>query len=326
MKEEKIGGYDTRLNRRHQQYRENIQEYESGWGEGQKGARPEEVEFVNKILESIDREQLKDVFLDELRRSGVRVEDANTEALNQIFLRPFDHAAAMYNILLNTIQISVKSKEIAEKELSSGAVPESIVKEMQLLFIHEACHAFSRNRLRSLGKTTGKMSVESGYSTAEANPLKSGKANKTLEAFNEGVTQRIAEEVFLEYSKRMGNPADEFLSEALNRHQENFWNYYIFGNQVDQMCEHIARYVGVPKDTVWESVKRGYFERPELFNEETVELFAQTFGEDFLEEYSKFNVKTSIKTLARFDKVHGFTHPHEYAERWKQHLGIPDKV
>ena len=216
-------------------------------------------------------------------------------------------------------------------------IPESLLMKTQLFFIHEACHTFSRIRLSSVdvSSTRSVYTQEIGYektrgilrqpSGPDGNSRIKG-THRSFEALNEGVTQRIAEEIFVEYTKRIGESGAgaAFIKEFNTKNAADLWKYSIYMNEVDTMCERIGEYVGMPKEKVWEGFKRGYFEDPRLFSEEVIELFKQTFGEDFLEEYSKIGNKTDTADLGRFDGKYGVPHPGEYAEKWLGYLGISE--
>jgi hypothetical protein len=166
---------------------------------------------------------------------------------------------------------------------------------------------------QDVGYSTSKISRENGEPVSQV---------KLFEVFNEGVTQRIAEEVFLEYSKRAGI-SEEIKSFLIKLNSSpSSLQYRIYENQVDLICERIGDYVGIPKDVVWEGFKRGYFEKPELFHKETLELFRDTFGDDFLDNYMKFDYDTPMSELAKFDATNNFKPVSGYSDKWLKCLGI----
>ncbi len=305
----KLGGYESKLTPRAERKQREAIEYERGWSEGDAQARPQALKFAENIIKTIK------------------------------FTRPLeDRSAAGYDAFTNHIALSTRSVEFmeAKKFFSEGhEVAKDLLLEIQLFLIHELSHLFSRVRFSSKDTSNASTIVkaESGYKISELRlrqpmrPEKSGtftKSRSSFEAFNEGVTQRIAEEVFLEYGKRTGTSKEiERLLTIINeRNAQNLWRYTIYENEVDSMCEQIGMYVGIPKETVWQSIKRGYFEEPQLFHEETLELFKETFGSSFLEEYRPLGNTTPTKTLGQFDGKYIPTPPEEYAEKWLQHLGI----
>lgn len=339
MSEEKMGGYEARLTKRAERRQNNQLGYESGYSKGQAEFHPENVELANELLLSIDKQQLTDVLSDYLRKAGVPLENANTAALQEITARPMknsEETVAFYAAFTNQITLSTTDKDFLKaKEFRSQdqTIPGELFMKMQLFFIHETCHAFSRNRIstkdannsQALIRTEGGYGIKEGIIRQSARQFGTAKGRSSLfEALNEGVTQRVAEEVFLELARRTGSggKAERFLKDFINDSAQHLWRYSIYGNQVDSMCEQIATYMGVTKDVVWDAFKRGYFAKPELFAEETTKLFRETFGDNFLDEYSKLSNKTPLGTLGRFDRKAGFSHPEEYAKKWLDHLGI----
>ena len=332
--DEKIGGYDAKLTKRTREMREENIAYLEHYSRGQADAYPENVELAKEILGTFNMQHLKEVFYEYLKKSGVPIENANGVALERIFVYPREDASAVYESFENVIAFSISDKPFLEAKSyksKEGTIPEELLMKMQIYFIHETCHAFSRNRIYSLGidAPISKIRGESGYDIEESTYSEHtdeppSELSRSLEAFNEGVTQRIAEEVFLEYQRRIGKSteAERFLESFVRGNAESFWRYSICSNQVDFMCETIGEYVGVPKVVVWNSIKRGYFEKPELYNEGTIGLFEETFGKDFLKEHAALSNQTSIRDLAYFQCKQGFPPPNEYADKWLHHLGI----
>lgn len=334
-----MGGHENRLTDRARQRQSNQSLYENAFNEGTSEQRPEEVAVVNELLIAVDRKELTNVFFDYLRKSGVPLENANIAVFENIKSRPLEDEEmyAAFNNFLNIIVFSTKQESFLEAKdcLSQGKpIPPEVSMTMQLQLVHEMCHAFSRNRIFTKDKNNSQVSVtsESGYgmmkSVIRQPARKFGTerhAGGFFQALNEGVTQRIAEEVFLELARRTGkgSVAEKFLASSITRTAEGLSQYAIYGNQVEGICEQIAAYTGVTQDDVWNAFKRGYFAKPELFAEETVGLFEETFGKEFLDEYSKLDNKTPLEGLARFDAKYGFPAPSaESAEKWLRHLGI----
>ncbi len=71
--------------------------------------------------------------------------------------------------------------------------------------------------------------------------------------WNEGVTESIAREVGPQYKHQLGLGADLYSSGKKEV-------YKIPVRFVKEVVEHIAKKVGIPSDTVWGAIKRGYFD------------------------------------------------------------------
>jgi len=330
--DEKVGGYDAKLTPRTRQMRDENIAYREGYESGQADFHPENVELAREILGSLDMEVLKEIFREHLLKSGVPLENSNEAVLDKIFVYPMESNIAEYQSFENVMSFSTSDKHFLEAKLhkiEQRTLPQELLMKMQLFFIHEACHVFSRNRIYStdVNAPQSRLHQDSGYHIGELSysEHESTKVAFTaFEAFNEGVTQRIAEEVFLEYQRRVGKSggAERTLGAFTGEQSKNYWSYFLFSNQVGSMCDSIAEYTGVPAEEVWKSFKRGYFEKPELFHQETIELFEETFGKDFLAEYAKMGGTTPIRDLARFDAKYKLLDPDKYADKWLRHLGI----
>lgn len=181
------------------------------------------------------------------------------------------------------------------------------------------------NNQRSLWKT------ETGYERGEDLTIKSMRPEKRgrgrqistlLEAFNEGVTQRITEEIFLQYGKSVGKAEvyKKHLAKRIREHKEGLWRYYVYGNQVDFICTKIAAYTGESKDDVWRKVKKGYFNSPE----DIIDLIKESLGVSFFEQYSKIGNGTPLKDIFYFDGNNNIPFADEYIDAWEMGLGLRD--
>lgn len=338
MKGDKIGGYQSDLTPRIKLRQRLLEEAEGEESKSQAELSPENKILVNRLVDSLGVTELKNVFKDYLRKSGVPAENLNEEVLDDVLARPLEGGTATYSAFLNRITVSITDEDFVSLKRvfeQRGVIPKVLRMKMELALMHELCHAFSRVRYLSKDARNSQsiVTAESGYTFNKSvirqsmRPEKIGTRKEflfSLEAFNEGVTQRIAEEAYLEYGRRIGlsSETEHFLGSYVRSGVRKFDRYTIYMNQVENMCECIARYIGVRKEDVWNSFKRGYFEKPQLFHEETAALFKETFGENFLSEYEKFNNETPIDEIGEFDDRYGFSHPDEYAGKWLNHLGI----
>lgn len=338
MERPKVGGYESHLTPRAEAYRDEHLKHKEAWGRMQAETHRDDIRVIEHVLSSMRLDELTDIAAGYLRRAGVPAEEMNTDVLQKVFARPIgEETSATYAQLTNHISFSTDSRDFAaaRQALAEGReLPERVLLKMQLYLIHEMCHGISRNRLSSvdIGEAETTLRQESGYHSAEYSLYENPDTGTTqpelslvsFEAFNEGVTQRIAEEIFTEYGRRTGasSAVEEFLRSTHELNGKHLLPYLIFANQVGSMCERIAAYTGVTEEAVWRSFVRGYFEQPQLFHTDTIELFATTFGPDFLRQYGSINNTTSTSKLGMFDAAHHLPHPREYADKWLRHLGL----
>lgn len=337
MEKEELGGREVFLTERAELRKKNQQEYERGFTDGMH-IDPKAVDFLNEITTSLEKSSLTSIFSEYLVKSGVSLDRANHTVLDSIKTRHLlrEGTAAFYIALTNDITLSEAEEDIfaaKKRHFETGHIPESLLMKIRLFLIHELCHAFSRNRIftKDANNSQALVSAESGFSVREtvirqpARRFGTEKGKSVLfEALNEGVTQRVAEEVFLELHLRLGKgkEAKEFLGDFIEGSVHRAWRYSVYANQVESMCERVSEYVGVPQDIVWGAFKRGYFAKPELFVQETIDLFESTFGPGFLNSYSQLGNKTPMRALGEFDMRSNMAPLDEYAEKWKIHLGI----
>ncbi len=339
-KKPKVGGYEARLSPNAERYRDHLKRRAASARDSIAEVAPEYENVVKQVLEKLDMGVLKAVFIDEIKKSGVPQENMNVAAMEKIFPFHKTGSGATYEPLTNDIRLSTSSKgfQLAREHIRRReAIPEDLILLLQLFLVHEMCHAFSRNRINSdtgSDKEIETITSHSGFHSEEETFFKptsltrlekKGESAVIFEALNEGITQRIAEEVFLEYGKRVGisdrvrMPVKLFMGESEN----TVPRYTMYAGVVDSMCERIGVYIGIPKEVVWNSFKRGYFENPNLFQKETHELFDETFGEPFLEEYAYLGAKTADEKLVDFSQKHQLAPAGDYPKKWMQHLGIP---
>lgn len=161
--------------------------------------------------------------------------------------------------------------------------------------IHEETHASSKNsedipkgakylwmRMKSLFKRSSPYEV-SGYDRRQ---FYKGSQERSFMDFNEGVTDKIAEEVYAEYLKRRGEK--NIVSDQNHPAQYNVEAYLGSRAMVTGFIEIVAKSTGVPSETVWEAVKQGYMTGLDLRETELQEAFEEIFSEEFMDRMAKW--------------------------------------
>ncbi len=124
--------------------------------------------------------------------------------------------------------------------------------ELYKVLIHEAAHYFSYNKLYFEEKKMGVKELRSGY--LSFNPKESN--HEHFRGFNEGVTDKIAEEILFQ------NVSQLVKSFNLSRKEMETANSYWYDqemNLVEIIISAIALYEGRPNKEVWQEVKKNYF-------------------------------------------------------------------
>jgi len=102
--------------------------------------------------------------------------------------------------------------------------------------------------------------------------------------FNEGVTDKIGEEVFQKYIERTGDRSSFADAEGNISYETGYISATMF---VDAFCQKVALHVGVPTETVWNAVKQGYFTGEDLQLEKFQKMFSEVLERATLEDISK---------------------------------------
>lgn len=169
---------------------------------------------------------------------------------------------ADYELLTNKIFINLKKLK-SENEQSLTALQ---------IIIHELVHAASAFLYRNHGIPNEDM-IKLGY--AQQKGLRS---NRQYSAFDEAVTEKVAQEVMEKYAQRTGMTKE---LELFVSNENKFSPYVPQIEFLENTINKIAVACGVPADAVWDAVKKGKFGNSELddpgVEEELVEIFNAKF-------------------------------------------------
>jgi hypothetical protein len=137
--------------------------------------------------------------------------------------------------------------------------------ELLVTFIHERVHARGFNTFRAVAhhrRRTGEIlepdSIRIGYENY---------VTKEFSDFNEGMTELIAEEVYVELIRRQGMA--KFVSGKVEDGKRwyagyEYRTYEDEKSKVRDLVAHISETRQVSERTVWNAMKRGYFEGLDL--------------------------------------------------------------
>jgi len=174
--------------------------------------------------------------------------------------------------------------------------------------IHESTHMVAKNRYQgNLNQQSGYMKISPEPYGTEAEIQKSykdrGEARHHIYwLLNEAVTEKSARETLQAYCLGDENIISKSdleqhfkalevnINDVENFKAENHKHYNLPVALLDKIIDKISQEIGVPKETVWNGIKRGYFEEgSSVFeDEEVMEGFESIFSKEFLENLSKY--------------------------------------
>lgn len=331
------GGYTSKLDTTGMQKRAEEFTYERGYDRAVREQRPEVLRTIEYIRQSINWEVLIPILKKRLSAAGVLSERFNISPLEEYMsVRPAIGYTALYHIGSNRISFNSHDNQFmtATRLLQkTGSIPRLLLMRIQLLMIHEICHAISENFIAShtINNTQVLSQAKTGYAhvfsvrqipSHGARPDKEG-GFTFHEALNEAVTQRLAEEIMVEYAREEDvRHGEHFVASFIEQAGKNMSPYSIFANQLNNICAAIAREYGQNPEHIWERFKQAYFKNPESFLAETQSVLEHIYGSDFWKKYRALGNQSRMRDVAHFDISYGFTHPLEYSAKWIAQLGI----
>jgi hypothetical protein len=323
---EKLGGREVRLSNEAQENFKKRVESENSSLKNAGEISTELMAVFTELMGEVDFDLLWNSFEKELLRSGV-----GPERLNRLLPKDFDAGQnvetmqAYYDLLSNTIRFDINFIAQIAQERAAGEKYETGVIQFIRLLVHEMAHAVSATRVESVenGEQGEGIAALSGYASFQGT-LADAEFARSFEAFNEGVTERIAQEIETEYVKSKGehvNALAQNISTSLD--PERLSHHSLFMSDVQIICEKVGDYVGIPAEVVWKGIKQGYFAGGTMFEENTLAMLSETFGSRFVDDLSNRPATASFDTLKFSDRydLTEFGDP-EVVNRWLAHLKI----
>lgn len=245
--------------------------------------------LVQDHLSSIDQNSIKSYFQSIYQKSGIDREVSYYSDITNT-----DNSQHLGNCSIEDKKIGINMREIYIESKEDRVEPRA--KFLHTL-IHEQTHAATE-----IPCSPG--SNRSGFA------LKEGE-KRTFEIFNEGVTEKLATDLTAKY---LEEHPDFLLPEDRERYMQYLSDpeaeksYDLPVAMVELMIKKIARSSGISEKTVWEGVLRQQFEGNGFNDSELREMFAECFGENFLDKLAKINTaedQTKILNLVRrMDATH----------------------
>ena len=242
---------------------------------------------LETVLERINFDILEKIFQDYATKSGLTGE---INFLGRDRIRHFtdgDDIEASYLVIQNLIALSFDNIKRDNQTIS-------------LMILHKLCHeeAHAISRLKEVLS----LSEQGNELNVKAESITSGYRQDTLlRAFNEGVVERLAQEVFNRYLQADPVFADDtqksFYFERLKEHPELLTDYTGTVRFVEVLSKRIAQEVGVSEQLVWQALIRGLIEGENFDDFQLQTDFEDMFPKNFLEKLKNQEVNGNYSEL-----------------------------
>ncbi len=260
----------------------------------------EQKEKLSNFLESLDFDLIKILFKTLVKKNVVNSDNINILDPKAMFATHV-LTSGIFMIDFNQIGINLRATDRGLKLMFKDKLNDNIIFLRYLhIVIHELTHAISFRKMdkwhpevktgEPITQNKGKKGplsgiyeqVQTGYAT-----LNRKEDLQEYIEFNEGVTEMIAFEIMNEYLKKMKAPQ---LSDL--KLYKDIWNLEYIGRYsllVDKMIDCIVQKAIIPKQVVWQAIKRSYLEGVNFQDSELGRLIDEHTYQGFLNEIRAAN-------------------------------------
>ncbi len=237
---------------------------------------------LERMLAKIDWDWLKQKLASPLQHTDIDPASLNFLTPERITTDDSLESEALYSIRDN--QLLIKIEEIQEVQ-KQWQVP------LELMFLyliaHEEVHIVSKSECVGLFGDDPKYTLRTGYSLFHGNDKDESREFDTYTVLEEGLTDRWAREVVLEYLQAHPDFADaagtaEFRAKLTDDHWHKKYDLEV--SVVEAMIDHLAQETEVKPETVWNAMLRGKLEGEDLTRQDFQQLARQFFSKKFLEQ------------------------------------------
>lgn len=258
--------------------------------------------LIKKTFEEVNETALKELFAQELGKSGGDVSQLNFLSLNTIEIRKGQRSVGSYSFFRNKIYINSSATEDGrDKELlryifygtdNSERVYSHTRLDLLHTIVHEETHAIAHTACVTehskdeRGTPLEQINVRTGYErthlSAEVHSDNEVKITNWGKAINEGVTDAIALKIFAQYleSNPLSNCSKSDIETYIkdrNTFQKSAYASYIYALKLFTLL--VSKGSGVPPDVVENAIIRGYLRGSEFISDETEAELDKLLGE-----------------------------------------------
>lgn len=253
-----------------------------------------------ELFKHIDFDLIKKILERVAGRCGIKPEEMNFVASDRVYYSYDWLDSGSYASEVNIIQIS-----------GQGAFGEHYVSEQVdtlHALMHEEIHAVSRNTCTGfsdveteVGSITTSIELQTGLQQGKR---EAGDYKRSFNALNEGVVEKLARELTLEYMNETGwnsgsvwDPdGKRAFMNLLNSHADEMaYPYPII--LVDSLVNKLGEKSGQDKRVIWQALVRALMHGEKFEEEDVALLFAESFGSEFVRDLSELNARSEIDIL-----------------------------
>lgn len=256
-------------------------------------ANLEKAPSLEAFLEVVDLDTMREIYEEIAEKSGVDPESIGFVEEDKIYSDKSMVNTGIFNRRDQTIGLNAKQIEM----LSTENVVYEAGRDRNLMYLatlcHEEAHAVSHLNVGKLEDIHGTLGLVQGVDIRsgfhEVNELEIGGkklglvGENNFRVLNEGVTEKLARQVFREYQSR--NPIVDVEEEK--RDPKIYEITYRFPvAMVEGLVERISSECDVGEDLVWNALVRGYMDGLNLREEELNEALSEIISGDAVERLS----------------------------------------
>lgn len=126
--------------------------------------------------------------------------------------------------------------------------------------------------------------------------------NRIFKLLEEGIVEKSAQEKFAEYLRRNPDFEDRREIDRFNTIQKSYQNFGVYPATVDMveiLIGIFSKAGDIPKNAVWNAMKRAHYEGVDLFELQIQEILEQKISRQTLEQISKAQSEQDMADIAR---------------------------
>lgn len=273
----------------------------------QKRVEGKAVQELEILFEEVDFDLLEKIFERIGKKSGINPEEMNFLRKERIgfsldYFGSYDPEANI--ITLNTRSVSERARKLDIYWLHF----------LVYVLCHEESHATAKIVCKGLREFASPFDHydrerQVGYSQYKGGEWEISEAKPSAEflfdLFDEGVTEKLGREVFIEYVTSSGFFGRKELETFFAKGDELKMPYAVPYKFVEALITRMSHETGIDQDIVWQAIIRGQREGENLMRQDLQEFFSEMISPDFLSRLALIKSDEEFEDLLQELKVQG---------------------